>query len=466
MKPGPRLRNLHMVGIGGSGMCALAEILLARGFRLSGSDSQESEALDRLRHLGAEIFAGHRPGQAGKADVVIRSSAVPLTNPEIAEAAGRGIPVVRRAELLGELMKGCRTLAVSGTHGKTTTTFLVASALAEAGLMPTVIAGGTPQEGGSGGVAGEGEWLVAEADEYDRSFLAMWPTSTIVTNIDADHLDCYRDLDEIVQTFDMYLKRLPFHGLAVLNADDPGVRSLPAGAGYRSVTYGFSPDADYRAVEVETGIGGSRFSVVLPRHSPVRVELKLHGLHNISNALGAFAMGCEEGLPPEAVACGLGRFAGAKRRLQRMGEVIGVTVFDDYAHHPSEVKATLKALRAMAPVGSSITAVFQPHLFSRTAQLRREFATAFLDCQRLFVASVYPAREAPIEGVDGHLVVEDALALGHTSAVFEADLSARPESTATRIVQGLSPGDLLVTIGAGDIGDFTRYLLEALKRVS
>jgi UDP-N-acetylmuramate--alanine ligase len=458
MNPSILLRRLHFVGIGGSGMSALAEVMSAWGFRISGSDGQDGETLARLRALGLRVESGHRAGNLGDVDAVVYSSAVPSDNPELEAARRRGIPVVRRAEMLGEVMRGKYSLAVAGTHGKTTTTTMLGKIWLAAGREPTILAGGSTRGESFGAVAGRSNLLIAEADEYDRSFLAMWPTAAVVGNIDADHLDCYGDIGAVREAFLQFLARLPFHGLAVVNRDDEGVRAiLPRLAG-KAATFGLSAGADYRAVDVRAEAGGMAFALERGKVRLGEVTLKVPGIHNVYNALGAAALSLEEGLGFSEVARGLGDFQGVKRRLELKGERRGIAFYDDYAHHPTEVSAALQAARVLA--AGRLVAVFQPHLYSRTGQLYREFAAAFQGCDELFVTRVYAARELPVAGVEGNLITDEARTQGLPAD--RVHYVEDPGSLPAHVSPGLRAGDLVITMGAGDIGDYGAKIMEAV----
>jgi UDP-N-acetylmuramate--alanine ligase len=457
MKPGIRLRKLHFVGIGGAGMCALAEVLAAWGFVISGSDARDGEALDRLRALGMRIEVGHRAENLGEADALVYSSAVPAGNPEMTAAKQRGLPLVRRAEMLGETMAGKYGLAVSGTHGKTTTTSMLGRIWLEAGKQPTILAGGTTRGDNSAVIAGKGDVIIAEADEFDRSFLAMRPVSAVLGNIDSDHLDIYGTIEAVREAFLEFTERLPFYGLAVVNRDDEGVRALLPRIRRKVVTYGMGEGADYRAVDVKTQGAGMAFTLERKGAAMGELTLRVPGNHNVYNALGAAALSLEEGLSFEDVKKGLKDFQGATRRLERKGEKGGVTFYDDYAHHPTEVTATLQAARGLAE--GRLVAVFQPHLYSRTRQLYREFARALLGSDLLFVTRVYASREAPMQGVEGNLISDEAKSLGMGDRVhYVEELKSLPSMVAPR----LRSGDLMVTMGAGDIGSYCTRIMEGV----
>jgi UDP-N-acetylmuramate--alanine ligase len=464
MKPSSRLTRLHFIGIGGSGMSVLAEVLASWGFRISGSDGQASEALTHLKGLGMRVETGHRAANVGEANVVVYSSAVPNDNPELVEARRRGIPAVKRAEMLGEALRGKYALAVSGTHGKTTTTTMLGRIWLHAGKDPTLLAGGTARGENLSAVAGAGEVLIVEADEFDRSFLAMRPTAAIIGNIDSDHLDCYGDLDAIKDAFVSFAEGLPFYGLIAANIDDEGVRSILPRLTRRTVTYGRSKEAEYRAVDVRSEGQGMAFSLERKGAKLGELVLKVPGIHNVYNALGAAVLSLEEGLSFKEVERGLREYPGVKRRLEYRGQKSGVTFYDDYAHHPTEVAATLQAARSL--IGSSdgrqgrLIAVFQPHLYSRTQQLHGEFAQSFRGCDELFVTRIYAAREKPIPGVEGDLITAGAVdgILPADKVHYVEDLEILPETVVSR----LRAGDLVVTMGAGDIGARCTRIMEAL----
>ena len=444
------LRHVHLVGIGGAGMSGIAEVLLEYDVEVSGSDQARSEVTDRLAELGARIAYGHDPAYQGDADLVVYSSAVPQDNVEVAEARRRGVAVVRRAEMLAELMRLKYGVAIAGTHGKTTTTSLVGSILTEGGLDPTVIVGGRVRALGTGARMGHSEYLVAEADEYDRSFLRLAPILAVVTNIDADHLDTYGTLDAVREAFIEFAGRVPFFGQVIVCQDDPNVQAiLPRLADRRVVTYGFTPHADFQAVDVRgrEGAPGSRFTV---RHAALgdlgAVEIPLPGRHNVANALAAVAVGHALGIPFEKTVRALAGFEGVDRRFERIGSWRGAAVVDDYAHHPAEVAATLAAARETVPAGR-VFAVFQPHLFTRTRDQAEAFGRALLGADRVVVTAIYPAREEPIPAVTGELVVEAARAAGHRRVEYVEDFRQAPELLAGEV----RPGDLVLTLGAGSV---------------
>jgi UDP-N-acetylmuramate--alanine ligase len=453
------LGRVHFVGIGGAGMSGIAEVLLDYGVAVSGCDQQRSEATDRLAGLGAEIHIGHSGGHLEHADLVVRSSAVTVSNPEIVQARERGIAVVRRAEMLAELMRLKYGIAVAGTHGKTTTTSLVGAILTDSGLDPTVIVGGRLRISGTGARLGKSDYLVVEADEYDRSFLRLQPVLAVVTNIDLDHLDTYRNLGEIEDAFVDFAQRVPFFGQAIVCADDPGVRRvLHRLEGHRVTTYGLSADAELRAENLESGPQGTHFAVRRARAGREErlgsVDLPLPGRHNVQNALAAVGVGLALGIEMAAIARSLSGFRGVHRRFERLGSWRGAEVVDDYAHHPTELVATLQAARQSYP-GAALRAVFQPHLFSRTRDLAAEFGRSLLDADQAIVTAIYPSREAPIAGVTGDLVVQAARAAGHRSASFCPDWHDVPALLAPEV----RTGDVVLTLGAGDINRLANQMV-------
>ena len=455
MKPSARFRALHFVGLGGAGMSALAETFLELGFSVQGSDKVESPSLERLRTKGIKAFVGHAASQIQPgSDAVIYSAAVNSDNPELVRSRELGIPVVRRADLLGLLMGGRHGLAVAGTHGKTTTSGMLAHILQAAGTDPGWVIGGA-WSGCAAGHAGKGEYLVVEADEYDRAFLSLSPVSALVTNIDSDHLDVYGTQQAVDDAFVSFLHQLPFHGVAIVNAEDGGVQRVLKRLQGRVRTFGFST-GDYQARDLSADSSGGGFSIWKTGKNLGRVQLKVPGRHNISNALAAAALALEEEIPFESVVKGLSEFPGMRRRLEHIGTKAGITVMDDYAHHPAEVSAALQAARMVAK--GRLAVLFQPHLFSRTRQLSEEFARAFLGCDLLYVLPVYAAREKPLSGVEGDLIVAAAGRLGHPAATF----LPKESSPAQELARNLRSGDLCLTMGAGDVGDLAPAILEAI----
>jgi UDP-N-acetylmuramate--alanine ligase len=452
------LSRLHFVGIGGTGMSGIAEVLIDAGFRVSGCDLARSETTERLERLGARVWEGHSPDHLDEVDLVVTSSAVADGNPEVAAARGRGITVVRRAEMLAELMRLKYGVAVAGTHGKTTTTSLVGAVLTEAGLDPTVIVGGRVRALGTGARLGKSDYLVVEADEFDRSFLRLHPVVAVITSIDRDHLDTYPDLEAIQRAFSEFANRVPFFGRVILCLDDPNIQTiLPELRNRRVVTYGLSPQAELTAFGLEPTAAGSRFRVRSSQHGVLgTVELPMPGEHNVRNALAAIAVGQAMQLDFVRIAAALAGFEGVHRRFERLGRWRGAEVIDDYAHHPTEVTATLRAARQAYP-RARVHAVFQPHLYSRTRDLAAEFGRSLLAADRALVTAIYPSRESPIPGVEADLVVEAARASGHRRVELCADWTEAPE----RLADGVAEGDVVLTLGAGDIYKLAVRLAEA-----
>jgi UDP-N-acetylmuramate--alanine ligase len=443
-----RLRRLHFVGAGGVGMSGLAEILLlSTPLEISGCDKERSENTERLTALGAKIAYGHDAAHVEQADLLVISSAIAEGSPEVAAARRRGIPVIRRAEMLAEIMRLKQGIAVAGTHGKTTTTSLTGMILTEAGFDPTIVVGGRVRILGTNARLGKGDFLVAEADEYDRSFLELTPVVAVVTNIEADHLDTYRDLADILEAFAIFANRVPFYGAVVACLDDPGVREILPRVKRRVVTYGESPEAALRAGEIRLEASGTTFEVWEGNTwSLGSVRLPLPGRHNVLNALAAIAVGRELSIPFPTIARALKDFTGVIRRFETKGERGGVLVLDDYAHHPTEIAATLAAARQVHP-GRRLVALFQPHLYSRTRDFAEAFGRALLACDLAIVTDVYPSREKPIPGVTGEVVALAARHAGHANVLYVPDKTR----VAGELERVLKSGDLLLTMGAGDV---------------
>ncbi len=436
-------RHVHLVAIGGIGMSGIAEILLNLGFRVSGSDLRASEATERLERLGASIAIGHRDEQVRGADVVVYSSAVTRFNPEVTAARRLGIPVIRRAEMLAELMRLKYGIAVAGSHGKTTTTSLVAEVLAAGGLDPTVLVGGRALATGANAVLGAGDYLVAEADESDGTFLHLVPTVAVVTNIDHEHVDFYPEMADLRAAFRAFLARVPFYGACVLCQDDPEVRALIPHLERKVITYGLGADADVRGVPDPSLPGAA--TVLAGGRELGRLELRLRGRHNLANALAAVAVGMELGVPFAQAARALQGFAGVGRRYQEHGEPGGVRVVDDYGHHPTEIAATLAVA---CDEGRRVVVLFQPHRYSRTLRFAVEFADALAAADAVGLLPVYAASEEPQPGVDSGLIATALARKGRG----EVTLLGGADDVVPWLDATVGPGDLLVTLGAGDIG--------------
>jgi UDP-N-acetylmuramate--alanine ligase len=457
MIPSNRIHKLHFIGIGGAGMSGIAEVLHQNGFTITGSDMADSSVVQYLRNLGIGIFIGHIGSNVDGADLVVYSSAVQKDNAEMVEATKRKIPVIRRAEMLGELMRLKYTLAIAGTHGKTTTTSMVGQIFELADKDPTVIVGGVVKGRGTGAKIGKGDYLIAESDEFDRSFLEMMPTSAIITNIDADHLDCYANLNEIKDAFVQFANKVPFYGQLIVCMDDEGVQDVLRRFRKPVVTYGFNRQADYQVANLKFENGLPHFDVIARGQKLGAFALKLPGRHNVLNATAAIALATEENIGVDTIRDALVQFTGVKRRFEYVGEAGGVMVYDDYAHHPTEVRATLQGIREAFPERRVIV-VFQPHLFSRTQDHFESFGAEFMNSDVLLVLDVYGAREKPIAGVTGALVTEASDRRGHRNARF---VSSKEEALAT-IIREKRTGDLIVLMGAGDVWKMGSILLEAM----
>ncbi|HEX6852271.1 MAG TPA: UDP-N-acetylmuramate--L-alanine ligase [Candidatus Polarisedimenticolaceae bacterium] len=440
-----KARRLHFVGIGGSGMSGIAEVLRNLGYPVSGSDLSTTPVTRRLKKLGADVRRGHRAEHVADADVVVVSSAVKPDNPEVVEARRRKIPVIPRAEMLAELMRLKYGVAVAGAHGKTSTTAMIAEVLTAGGLDPTVVIGGRVKALRSGAKVGRGDFMVAEADESDGSFLKMKPTIAVVTNIDREHLDHYRDLAEIQDAFVAFLGRVPFYGAAVVCMDDPNVRDILPRVDRKTVTYGLASDAELSAHDVVSAEFGVRYEVLREGRRLGTVKLAVPGRHSVYNSLAAVAVGLELDVPFAKIVRALARFRGVDRRFQLKGEVRGARIVDDYGHHPTEIQATLAAARE--GFGARTIVVFQPHRYSRTRALLEEFGRAFFLADHVVITEVYAAGEAPIPGVSGRAVADALVRHGHPSVVYEPKLAAIPKLL-TAVVR---PGDLVITLGAGDV---------------
>src|SRR4030042_1598527 len=452
-----KIQHIHFVGIGGIGMSGIAEVLLNLGYTISGSDTKETEVTRRLQSLGCEISYGHRRENLKEADVVVISSAVRQGNPEVEAAGERLIPVIPRAEMLAELMRMKIGIAIAGTHGKTTTTSLISTVLAAGGLDPTVVIGGRLNSLGSNARVGQGDFLVAEADESDGSFLKLMPTVAVVTNIDPEHLDYYKGIDEIKEAFLCFLNKIPFFGVAVLCLDHPNIQSLLPRLKKRFATYGLTTQADLQAKEIVFEGLSTSFDVIHQRQEIGRLSLRMPGLHNVYNALATLATAFELDIPFQVVQETLRDFSGIQRRFQIKGEKKGVLIVDDYGHHPVEIMATLKAARTGWE--KRIIAVFQPHRYSRTQALFKDFLTAFYDADVLILTDIYPAGEDRIEGVESKALFEGIREYGHKDVTYLAD----KKEIVQHLLRIISPGDLVITLGAGDIWQVSEALGKRLN---
>ncbi|MCL5123254.1 MAG: UDP-N-acetylmuramate--L-alanine ligase [Deltaproteobacteria bacterium] len=439
-------------------MSGIAEILLALGFNVSGSDIQESPTVVRLRSLGAQVRIGHKKDHLDKADVLVYSSAVSEDNPEVVAAKDRRIPVIPRAEMLAELMRMQTSITVAGMHGKTTTTSMIAAVLSQAGLDPTVVIGGKLNALGGGAHLGQGNLLVAEADESDKSFLKLFPTIALITNIDLEHMDCYSSIEEIRTTFLEFINRIPFYGYAVVCIDDPQVQRIIPAISKRFLTYGLSSQAFIRAAKPRFDRGGSVFQVYREDTLLGEIRLPMPGMHNVVNSLAAVTIAELFDVPFNILKKALEAFPGVQRRFTKRGVVADITVVDDYGHHPAEIRAVLSAARQLAE--KRIAVLFQPHRYSRTKALFEDFLTAFHDADLLYIMDIYPASEKPIEGVSGTRLCEAIRARGHKKVRFLGDRS----SIAREVAQELLPGDMFITLGAGDVTKLGPAVLEELEQ--
>ena len=453
-----RVKDVHFVGIGGVGMSGIAEILLALGFRVSGSDLRSSATTDRLRDLGGRIWIGHHRDHLGKAYVVVFSSAVSEDNPELRAALDRRIPVIPRAEMLAELMRMQTSIAVAGMHGKTTTTSMIASILSAAGLDPTVVIGGKLDTLGGGARLGQGDLLVAEADESDRSFLKLYPTIALITNMDLEHLDCYSSMEEIRSAFLEFINRIPFYGYAVVCLDDPQVQMIIPQIKKRFITYGLSSQAMIRGHKAHFDGDVSIFTVYRENDLLGEVRLPMPGMHNVVDALAAVAVADVFDVPFDSTREALNSFPGVQRRFTLRGKAAGVTVIDDYGHHPAEIRAVLQAARQIAT--RRVAILFQPHRYTRTKALFESFLTCFHDADLLYIMDIYPASEPPIEGISGRALSDGIRSRGHKTVRFLADREAIPRE----IAGDLEPGDMLITLGAGDVTRMGPEILNELRK--
>jgi len=459
-----RIKRIHFVGIGGAGMCGIAEVLLTQGYTIAGSDLKASANTERLKKLGAIIFIGHEAGNVADADVVVVSTAVDGTNPEIVHARERRVPVVRRAEMLAELMRYRHGIAIAGAHGKTTTTSLIASVLAEAGLDPTFVVGGLVNNFGTNARMGESRYLVAEADESDASFLHLQPMLSVVTNIDADHMSTYGgDFNKLKKTYLEFLHNLPFYGLAVVCIDDPVVREILPQINRPISTYGFADDADFRITRYEVGFLHSLFTLERPDGKPpLDVKINMPGKHNVLNAAAACAVASDEGVNDDAIVQALAKFQGVGRRFQLQGEFQidkngkgSALLVDDYGHHPTEVAATIKAARESWPE-RRLVMIFQPHRYTRTRDLYEDFAAVLSKVDVLILLEVYAAGEEPIAGADGRSLARSIRSRGHVDPIFVEE----PKGVAAVLKDVVRADDIIITQGAGNVGALAQELVK------
>jgi UDP-N-acetylmuramate--alanine ligase len=461
-----KIQRIHFVGIGGIGMSGIAEVLLNLGYKISGSDMKPSPVTHRLAALGVTVFEGHAASNVAGADVVVTSSAVSVINPEVAEARRLHIPVIPRAEMLAELMRLKYGIAIAGMHGKTTTTSMIAAVLAAGGLDPTVVVGGRVDSMGSNARLGKSQYIVAEADESDRSFLKLTPIISVVTNVDREHMDCYRDMRDVRRTFLEFMERVPFYGLIVGCNDDPILKRLLPRVHRRVRTYGTNRGSDLlvRMGTIEKTPAEhrpqSRFRVISKGKEVGEFTLHVPGIHNVLNATAAIAVGMALEVPINQIRSALDSFRGVDRRFQLRGQAAGVSVIDDYGHHPTEIRATLTAARQCGYRG--IHVVFQPHRYTRTRDLMDEFATAFAAADSLFILDIYAASERPIDGITGKALAEKITQDGNKSAAYVPSLA----DSASAVAALAEPGDMILTLGAGNVSQLGSLILEQLEKKS
>ncbi|MFZ6033161.1 MULTISPECIES: UDP-N-acetylmuramate--L-alanine ligase [Melioribacter] len=451
------VKNVHFVGIGGIGMSGIAEILLNQGFNITGSDLNKTEITDRLESLGIKIYEGHDPANIEGADVVVYSSAVNKDNPEVSAAIEKKIPVIKRSEMLAECMRMKYGIGIAGTHGKTTTTSMVGLVLTEAGIDPTIIVGGKLSGlGGTNARLGNGDYIVVEADEFDRTFLMLTPVIAAITTLEKEHLDTYKDLDDIKSAFVEFANKVPFFGFVVLCLDEPALQDIIPLIKKKIFTYGLSPQADVQAVDITHKENSSEYTVVYKEEILGRIKLNVPGVHNIKNSLVAVTIAKELGVPFDTIKKALGEFTGVYRRFEKKYDN-DVMVIDDYGHHPTEINVTLDGIRKGWK--RRLIAVFQPHLYSRTRDFYLEFGRSFLNSDVFICTDVYPAREKPIEGVSGQMIAEAAKKFGHKNVIYEPDKNKIPE-----LLKSIyKKGDIIITLGAGDIWKYGEKFVDYLK---
>lgn len=452
-----RIKKIHLIGIGGSGMNGIAEVLINMGYNVTGSDLAETEVTARLKKLGATIFTGHRKENVAGAHCVVYSSAVKKDNPEVKEAISAQIPIIPRAEMLAELMRMKYGIAIAGTHGKTTTTSLVASILGAAGMDPTIVTGGKLNSIGANARLGTGDFLVAEADESDGSFLKLSPTIAVVTNIDREHMDHYMDMDDVKGAFLDFMNKVPFYGCAIICLDHPVIQSMVPSISRRLISYGFTAQADISARDIVADGIKTSFEVWYDKKKMGVVTVNMPGEHNVYNSLAAVAVARELGVDFDRIKAGLEEFTGVERRFHVRGEHGGITVVDDYGHHPEEIKAVLKAAKKGWP-RSRVIAVFQPHRYTRTRDLFDDFLSSFNDADKLFITDIYAAGEDRLESVSGESLFRGVKAYGHKDAAY-VPLAELP----ARLKEAARPGDIVLTLGAGDVWRTGIAFLELLR---
>jgi UDP-N-acetylmuramate--alanine ligase len=453
------IKNIHFVGIGGIGMSGIAEILLSQGFKVTGSDLAKSEVTERLENLGVTIYEGHSAENLKEVDVLVYSSAVNLENPEVKEAISRKIPVIKRAEMLAECMRMKYGIGIAGTHGKTTTTSMVGLVLTEAGIDPTIIVGGKLSGlGGTNARLGKGDYIVVEADEFDRTFLKLTPVIAAITTLEKEHLDTYKDLDDIKMAFVEFANKVPFFGFVVLCLDEPALQDIIPQINKKIFTYGITPQADIRATDITYSGNTTEFSVIYLGQELGKIKLNVPGLHNIKNSLVAVTIAKEMGVDFNLIKSTLESFNGVYRRFEKKYDN-SIMVIDDYAHHPTEINVTLDGIRR--GWNRRLVAVFQPHLYSRTRDFYAEFGRSFLNSDIFICTDVYPAREKPIEGITGELITNTAKNFGHKNVFYEPDKTKIPE-----LLQKIyKPGDIIITLGAGDIWKQGEKFISLLKKI-
>lgn len=452
-----KIKNIHFVGIGGAGMCGIAEILLNLGFNVSGSDKTKTETVEYLESIGAKVFEGHEGSHVEGSDALVYSSAVPMTNPEVVEAKKRKIPVIRRAEMLGELMRMKYGISIAGTHGKTTTTSMAGNMLTEGGLDPTIIVGGKLQKLKTNARLGNSKYLIAEADEFDRSFLTLTSSIAVITTLEVDHLDCYSDLDDIKNAFVAFANKVPFFGTVIACIDETSVQDILPRLERHVMTYGLSKQADLRAEAIQFYSNYSEYTVLYKEKELGSVRIQLPGIHNVKNSLAAIGIGIELEMPFKDIKLGVEQFSGVNRRFEIKGEKNHIIVVDDYAHHPTEIQATLQG--AKRGWNKRTVAIFQPHLYSRTRDFYKEFGKSFFDSDILIITDIYPAREEPIEGITGELIANAAREYGHRHVEYIPD----KHQVVKHLHDIVHENDMVITLGAGDINKFGAQFLSELQ---